>query len=319
MPNLLLLGAGQIGSRHLQGIAKESLNYNITVVDCSILSLKTAQKRWNEAGGGLANHKISWLSELPKDTDLFDLAIVATSSKNRASLIDQVTRTVSVNSWILEKVVEQSTQNLNKIQYITRNAKAVFVNMVRRTMNWYQQLSCKFLHTGPFRVTMSGKYWGLACNSLHYIDLISWWSGETVLSIHAEKLNKNWFESKRKGYFEVNGSLLVKFSKGTELVLQSYSDPTTADVMKIELHNKDIWTIKENEGIAFSSNGDSLNGKCELQSEMTGRIVTNFLRKKTCELPIFKETLNYHAIFTDTMLSHWNYSSNQKDKEVPIT
>ena len=67
MKNLLLIGAGQLGSRYLQSIAKENLYYNIVVVDYSEDSLNEAKKRWLIAGGNESLHKISWYKELPKE------------------------------------------------------------------------------------------------------------------------------------------------------------------------------------------------------------------------------------------------------------
>ena len=51
MKNLLLIGTGQLGSRYLQGIAREAVNCNITAIDTSQISLNIAKKRWGEAGG----------------------------------------------------------------------------------------------------------------------------------------------------------------------------------------------------------------------------------------------------------------------------
>ena len=44
MKNLLLIGSGQLGSRYIQGIIREIVNYNIIVVDSSKISLNNAKK-----------------------------------------------------------------------------------------------------------------------------------------------------------------------------------------------------------------------------------------------------------------------------------
>ena len=44
--NLLLIGSGQLGSRYIQGVIRDTVNYNITVVDSSKLSLNKAKKIW---------------------------------------------------------------------------------------------------------------------------------------------------------------------------------------------------------------------------------------------------------------------------------
>lgn len=158
----------------------------------------------------------------------------------------------------------------------------------------------------------------MACCAIHYLDLITWWTDEKLISVHTEGLNKNWIESKRNGFYEITGELKAKFIGGTELVLQSYPNLTGLDYT-VELSNKDVWTIHEVEGKASSSNGEILNGRTVFQSEITGPMVTGLLTRKTCNLPTLKESIVQHEIFLDAMLKHWNLSNNSNDKLIPIT
>lgn len=45
MYNIIIIGAGQLGSRHLQGVLKSTYALNVTVVDPSEESLNTARER----------------------------------------------------------------------------------------------------------------------------------------------------------------------------------------------------------------------------------------------------------------------------------
>ena len=162
------------------------------------------------------------------------------------------------------------------INAATIDAKGIWVNMARRAIDWHQQLKLKFYEQGPLRVKKTGGLWGLACNAIHFIDLISWWTGESLFSVNTNRLDRTWLKSIRPGYFEVIGELLVKFSGGTELILQSQPN-VTEDIMHIELPNKNIWTIDEVNYIAFKSKKDIFKGKHKLQSELTGPMVTKIL------------------------------------------
>ena len=44
-PHIAIIGAGQIGSRHLQGLTKIKQSINITVIDPNPAALKMAKKR----------------------------------------------------------------------------------------------------------------------------------------------------------------------------------------------------------------------------------------------------------------------------------
>ena len=318
MSNILIIGVGQIGFRYLEGLSKAKLDLDITVVDSSELSLRSVKEHWLQVGAIRPHQKIRWCQTLPKELDNVDLAIIATCSKGRATLINEIAQVVSVRYWILEKVLAQSKQELDLIENATTNAKGIWVNTPRRLMAWHQQLKFKFCNQGSLKVKKIGGLWGLACNSIHFIDLISWWTGESLLSIDTSKLDKIWLESKRRGYFEVAGEIFAKFSGGTELLLKSNPN-LVEDTIHIELQNKNIWVIDEGKGIAFESKEDILNGRLELQSDMTGPMVTKILTKGTCELPTLKKSLDQHTIFLDAMLQHWNHSNKCNDKAVPIT
>ena len=296
MQNILLVGAGNVGSRYLQGLSRVKLDLCITVVDLSDLSLKKAKKRWFDVGGDKSQHKTRWCNELPQDLDLIDLAIITTSAEGRADLIKQISKSVRVSYWILEKVLAQSKQELDIIQAATIDAKGTWVNMVRRILDWHQQLKFKFCEQGPLKAKKIGGLWGLACNTMHFIDLISWWTGESLLSVNTSKLDPIWLKSKRPGYFEVTGELLAIFSGGTELILQSQPN-TTEEVMYIELPNKNIWSIDELNGVAFKSKKDFFKGEFKLQSQLTEPLVTKILTSGICELTTLKQSSEQHQIF----------------------
>ncbi|MDA7697754.1 hypothetical protein N8796_00925 [Candidatus Pelagibacter sp.] len=318
MLKVLLVGAGQIGSRYLQGLICSTLNISITVVDPLDISLNVSKKRWIEAGGDQSLHTISWNKELPSNKERFDLIIVTTSSKGRATLIKKIASNVSGDYWVIEKVLAQSKKELDIIQVATTHAKEVWVNMPRRVMSWHQKLRLKFYQKGPLKVKNTGGLWGLACNSIHFIDLISWWTGESLLSLNTSKLNNTWLKSKRLGYYEVSGELLATFSNGTQLILESQLD-AKEDIMKIEIKNENTWVIDEINGVAHDSKKNVLEGKIKLQSELAGPMIAKIFSSGTCELTPLKESIAQHEVFLIAMLKHWNTSNKCNDELVPIT
>ena len=138
------------------------------------------------------------------------------------------------------------------------------------------------------------------------------------MSVNTSRLDPTWLKSKRLGYFEVIGELLIKFSGGTELILQSHPIETE-DILYIEVLNKDIWTIDELNCVAFKSKKNVFKGEFKLQSELTGPIVTKILTNGTCELTTLQQSLEHHKVFLDAMLAHWNFSNKLNDEIVPIT
>jgi predicted dehydrogenase len=317
---ICIIGTGQIGSRHFEGIIKENFPYDIFAFDPNLKSQKLLKEKWIEVGGDKTDHKffqLEKLNHLPKN---LDLVIVSTSSKNRAELIKNLSPKIKPCYWIIEKVLAQSSEELDVVKYATEKAKGIYVNNGYRLTKLYQHFKTKFSGQKPLRVKVEGGAWGLCCNSIHFIDLISWWTNEILLSVNTKELNESWIKSKRKDYFECTGKLIVKFSGGTELLLHSNLHSKEQETkLTVELPNNNIWTINGSKGISQSSNGDIFNKRLEFQSEMTGAIVTKILTKGICELPNLQESIVMHRIFLDSMLSHWNRSNNCNHKLVPIT
>ena len=315
--NLLLVGAGNIGSRYLESVIKEKIAYKIIVIDKSELSLNNAKKKWIKDGGSQSIHKIFWSKAIPKDISNYDLTIVSTSSKNRAELIKNISLKANVKNWIIEKILAQSTEELEIIKKFTLKATKVYVNTPKRQMKWFKKIQSQFPDV-PVKIIKTGSLWGLTCNSIHYLDLVAFWTKEDLINLSTDFLDKKWFLSKREGFYEITGKLLAKFSKGTELILSSFPNKND-NSLKIKFKNKETCEIFEKKGIAIFSNGNEVKGKLELQSKIGGPIITKIITDGECDLPSFEESAKLHKVYLNSLLNHWNISNNKSDKLIPIT
>ena len=316
--NVLLVGAGQLGSRYLQGMVSAESQLSITVIDPSSSALETAKSRWIEAGGEHCHHQIRWANDIPSELEKIDLVLVVTSAKGRAELVKRIASQMSVRYWVMEKVLAQSVEELEIITRATALSHGAWVNTARRMMFWHQLLKKAFEQKGPIKASYSADLWGLACNSIHFLDLISWWVDEKLDSIDIKSLDPLWFESKRVGYFEATGELVAHFSKGSILTLESL-DQAEIQPLQIDLADGTAWKIDEVNGTAFSTNGNNIDGRLEFQSQLSGRLVDDILFQGQCDLPTLKESASMHAIFLKAMLKHWNLSQKRNDICVPIT
>lgn len=318
MYKIILVGAGQIGSRYLQGLAKLKENIEITVIDPNKNSLKTAKSRWKEVAINQNKvHKIEWFTDFQNHKNV-DLAIIATSSKNRDIIVKKVLDVFNPKYWIIEKVLAQSKKQIDSILKVTNKSMGAWVNTPRRIDEWHKKIFYNFNIKGPLKVEKIGGLWGIACNSIHFIDLVSWWTKEDLISIDVSKLEKNWFRSNRDGYFETTGKIKANFSNGSELVLKSFNYLNDEHI-KVYLPNKNEILINEHDGFAISSNGQKLTGRCELQSNLTIPLIKKLLLENKCSLPTLKFSSKQHKIFLEGMLFHWNDCQKLNDTKVPIT
>ena len=317
MYKILLVGSGQLGSRYLEGIAKSKLSLKVTVVDKSKSALKKAKEIWHFKNKTDPKKEILWHQKLPSYNTKYDLAIISTSSSGRAKLISDISKKFIIKFWLLEKILAQSTDELDLIHFSTSKSNKVYVNTPRRIMKWFKKIKSEILGSKVLKIISTDNKWGLACNAIHYIDFVSWLTNKSLVSVNTKKLNKKWFNSKRKGYQEVDGELLVKFQNNIELLMKS--NPNLEKKLKLSLSNRILWTIDEKKGVAKSTTGKKILGKIELQSKMTSSLIKQILIYGFCDLPELKESIVQHKKLIESLLKHWNKVNNRNDNLLPIT
>ncbi len=314
---IALIGAGRLGSRYLQGLASCKILIDVWVIDPSEDALATSKARWEEVASSPHSHSVRYSTTLNNLPHSLDLCLVTTTADTRLQAVNQVQSQCKVRYWVLEKVLAQSKAQLSDLEYSLKDAEGVWVNTARRMLEWHQRI-CKALHKGGrWQSKGSGSNWGLACNSIHFIDLVCWWTGEVLEKVNASGL-EHWNPSKRKGFWEVNGRLLVHYSGGSELELVSAQK--LSKTFQIYFQNTDSeYLLNESTGTFIGPNGFDIPGRIEFQSEIAGRLVDQILLDGTCSLPKLSESAQMHKILIDGLLQHWNESQQRNDTILPIT
>ena len=187
--NILISGAGQLGSRYLQGLSQCRNPLRIHVQDIASKSLKQAEQRWQEVGGVSTHHKVSFHSEINQCPQQLDLAIIATTANSRPEVVQEIAQHSKVRHWILEKILAQNTQGLEEIQLHVGSDSLAWVNTPRRIVPWHQVIKEQLHLQAPLHLTDNGGPWGLACNAVHLLDLMAWWSGESLVAVCTDQLN----------------------------------------------------------------------------------------------------------------------------------
>ena len=314
---ILISGAGQIGSRHLQGLVKCKIPLRIYIHDIHKESLALAKQRWDEVCNQEQTHELSFHASLNSMPQKVDIAIVATAADVRAEVVARICKNTNVRHWVLEKVLTQGQADLDKLLLQIRTDSKVWVNIPRRMMPWYKEIRSLLGLKRPLALNMQGGGWGLACNSFHFLDLCAWWTGETLSRIDSTQLDPIWFESKRPGFWEINGTLKAYYSGGSKAILSATkgAEPISTEVSDGE----QSWIISEANGIAQKSDGSLIKGKLLYQSEMTGEFVETIVKTGRCELPTMREASDVHRIFIQALVKHWQQVGHPDAACVPIT
>jgi hypothetical protein len=315
---IALIGAGNLGSRYLQGIANCSLPLSINVVDPSQNSLEIAHNRWKEVNKFENIHKVRFIHNLKKiKKKSIDIVIVSTNSRGRAKIIEELSNNFNIRYWILEKVLAQNENELNLISTCLEDSKGAWVNTNRRVMKWYQEIFQSLTTKSPLHISVYGSDWGLACNAIHFLDLAQWLTCEELLSINTNYLDHKWHKAKRKGYWEIFGTLKATFSNGSKLVLESSQGIKDYEI-KIDTADCS-WVINESIGVAKNSNGELIKGRLSKQSEITNFLIESILNEGNCDLPKIDESIFLHKKLISALLSDWRSKMSPKQYTLPIT
>lgn len=318
----ILVGCGNVGSRHLQALAKLPFEIHVDIVEPNDDAKKLGEFRLNEIQYDKTNHIFSWHRSINELTNKSDLAIIATTSVGRVDIITKLLDSGHTR-FLIEKVVCQSTEEydnlLSKMKLF--NAKG-WVNTNQRYFKTYQKIKDYFRESQIIHlsVTTSANR-GLGTNAIHYIDLFSWLSGDHKIRLNGEFLFNALFPNKRGNHFmDFAGTIIGSINNGSSLVLTFIPDTNLPLIINIIGKNKHLMIDETNEKIINLINGDhSFEYKYEHPSNLTTRIVQDILEKDYCLLPTLADLYYPHKELFHIFNSHIKKIMNEEKRLCPIT
>ena len=325
MKTNLIVGAGQLGSRHLQGLLKITAAQEIYLVDPSEASLEIARTR--AAATATIHYATDWAA-LPKK---FDLVIVATNANVRAAIAKRLLQEYQIEYLILEKVLFQDVAAYQTIgDLIATSSAKVWVNHPRRMFQHYQSIKNVLAENpkAPITLTTMGGNWGLACNALHLIDLCAFLSNDTVEQVDLDWVDPIIHNSKRANNIEFTGTIKGRTRGGSNFLITSWDD-TPGDITVQVAANNHRWIIQEgaNAKVIHLHHTEAAPGftetvhpfATEYQSGLTSRLATDLFDTGNCYLPTYAEAASAHIPFIAAALKKYNELNGSESEVCPIT
>ncbi|MFC1504037.1 oxidoreductase [Spirochaetota bacterium] len=322
MNTILIAGAGQLGSRHLQALKKVSQSLEITVVDPSKDALDVARQRYESIEGEA--YPISYTTDIPTKPTDFTIAIVACNSNARRSVIEKIVSAHNVQFFILEKILFQNKSDYDLIGKLLNKKKiSAFVNCSMRKIDFYNKMKSDIGH-GPIQYLVTGSRYGLITNSIHYVDHMAYLTGCTVFDVRTDDLDPAVIDSKRKGFKEINGALHVSFDDGSTATMLCYKNGDLP--VQVEITSPVYRCIsRESEQKAWickASNNwkwEDADAAIPFQSQATAELVTELLDKGTCPLVEYDESTRIHLSLFEPLLQFLTNNTGYKDTLYPFT
>ncbi len=284
--NILILGLGNIGLRHLQSILKiKADKLNIYLHDKKRLLINHNQN----------NHKIHKVYNIPKNLN-FEIAIISTTSEVRHSLLKKIIVNNRIKRILIEKIAFTS-----KNQYLSAlKIKNISINYPRPLMKSYINLKSYLRKKTIKSIYIYGSKWNMLSNSLHFMNLFYFLTNEILTDINFTKIHNKKYKSKRFGFSEIKGLIVFKNKKNQFLKLVDTSI-YKENIIEI-FFNKKILRINENlSKISFYDDQNNLlkqkKFKLELQSNLTSKIILNSYPNKIFKYLLLKNNISNELLY----------------------
>jgi len=148
-------------------------------------------------------------------------------------------------------------------------------------------------------------------------------SNTTKVDLNSVLLNKELYETKRKGFNEFNGMIIGSIDKNT-FSINCFEEEISPIQFNITSDKLNILIDESNGWYRISKKENSWKGEIKeekiiyFQSELTN-ILLNDIFHGNCILPTYEEAMNLHIKYLDLLIFHINSFSDIKYDFCPIT
>lgn len=232
----LIIGAGQLGSRYIQGLTLLADLKAIWVVEPDSFAMKRAHSRFLEMPDhAQIQFRPAALSALADHQESFDFGIIATPALHRLEQL-QAMINLGIKTILCEKVTFQSVDLCKRASVLAAHAGAhVHVPYIMRYIPLYRDLRARLIgHNEPILLRINAGNVGLGCNLIHYLDCFEYITSQTIERIHTTidlPLEKN---KRGNDYIEFSGRVEAFTTRGDRFALNFDKDSQDYPVIHME-------------------------------------------------------------------------------------
>lgn len=323
--NIIIIGCGNIGFRHLESILNLNAKKNIYIVDQSDVSIdKCKNLLYKHNDHNLSSFFFKSIDDINFNLEI-DIAIIASNSNARASLIKSLFSKVIPTHLILEKLLFTKISDFNFfLDFFEKFKTKVWVNQWLNSE--FQFLTDQINSNEKFEVTIYGSQWGLACNSVHFLEWFHELSSREELKISNHSFSKV-IEAKRAGFYEICGSIQVVSNNGNKLNL------ICDDRTDFESLGPLIKVKSKSFNLSCKMSPSDLTGKMSLykdtlrsfiqplkyQSQRTEIVIDDLIKENDCNLPSYTVSCKHHLLFYPYFNDYFLANNIDTANGIPIT
>ena len=213
---VLIIGAGRMGTRHMQGAQKAKNVEKIVITDIKEEALTNA-KTVSEN-----DPRVGFILFENLEIEKYDICIIASVADNRKQLCEFAVR-CQCQYLMIEKPLGQSYEEVEKlIQYFNSLPINVVVNLNMRLYDPVNKLKIDLKKyrqlQGETVVTLNTGTLGIGCNGIHYLDFLFFIMDADKAEIIAAEVDDTIIPSGRGSQFcDFGGWAVIKYYNGQKL------------------------------------------------------------------------------------------------------
>lgn len=317
-----IIGAGQLGSRHLQGLASCAGPLSIFLVDPSPASITTARERFSVVPGSKNHtlHFVDAIHDLPRD---LEFVIVACTADYRFGVYRDLLKYTDARVILLEKVLFQDIDQYPRaIELASASKSETIVNLAQRYWPFFCHLKSQVADKSQLSITITGLNWGLGCNAVHNVDIAEFiWGAQGQTSARLDGALR---ESKRANCHEFTGTIETLFASGGRLTQTSYSDGEAPFVITAQTPEF-IWIWDVSHGKSYRSDQSSgwsfvtSDLIAPYQSNLTTGLVEDVLAGRATDLPDLVSASATHLATLSEILNSCRANGHDFGRVCPVT
>ena len=316
MINILVVGSGNIGSRHIQGLVKNDKKKFIHIVETSYKSKINTIRRIKDINSNFNNYK--FYKKIPIINKKLNLILISTKSGPRLKILKKILSIYTFKNIILEKICFKNIKEfLEADKLLKLNKKVAYINFSRREFKFYKKLKKKINFTKTIYFQVSGNF-NLGSNLVHFIDLLDFLNIKfNIKNLTTSNIKYKVYDLK---YLKISGNIFIESVNG---VYFDFSDNNKNKdcIIKI-VTEENIIEINETRQtceILSRKNKIKLDYKYEHVSDTSKAYVKNgkFIKNIDTNLNTIHQSLDIHKKLFQIM--ERVYKENNINKKYIIT
>ena len=324
---VLIVGCGQLGSRHLQAVSSIPNVREVEIVDPNPESLELGRQRLKEVINTEQSITFRWLTSLSEATPGGDISIVATQATGRCQLMQNIVNKLGYSVFIIEKLVGQSTDEVSDLINFGHNrGLKIWVNCPSRGYPIHQRIKGLLDPGQPIYFSVTGGNFGLANNGIHHADLFAFLDGSELIDPVSAFIDPVLHPSKRNNnLYDLSGALHATTRTNSRFSLTYSGEHANWEHIQIGTNNY-RWLVDHLKQQLFESSYET-DWRWErlefeesiLVSDLTKRFVTDILSSGSCDLPTLEESLISHKYILEELRPTFRALLDENLNLCPVT